>query len=146
MRKHGAKNKLKDTEREDSNYMGLAVPMLLAAVISIAIPLQQANAQLTFGNPPINLSNNPTNSFRPGVAVSGNNVYVVWHDGISGNYEVFFKKSTDGGATFSSPINLSNNRTESTSGQISVSGNNVYVIWQEGHLENIEILFKRMGT
>ena len=92
MRKHGAKNKLKDTEREDSNYMGLAVPMLLAAVISIAIPLQQANAQLTFGNPPINLSNNPTNSFRPGVAVSGNNVYVIWQEGHLENIEILFKR------------------------------------------------------
>ena len=48
--------------------------------------------------------------FPPQITASGNNVYVVWSDSTTGNADIFFKRSTDGGATFSSPsINLSNN-------------------------------------
>ncbi|MDQ3968281.1 MAG: hypothetical protein M3275_07805 [Thermoproteota archaeon] len=37
-----------------------------------------------------------------------NNIYVVWWTNKSGNWEVMFRASTDGGATFGDKINLSN--------------------------------------
>ena len=36
----------------------------------------------------INLSNNAASSLDPGVAASGNNVYVVWYDNTPGNFEI----------------------------------------------------------
>ena len=42
------------------------------------------------------------------IAVSGNNVYVAWWGNSSGNYEVMFKSSNNGGQTFGDKINLSN--------------------------------------
>ncbi len=44
----------------------------------------------------------------------GNNVYVVWWTNRSGNWEVMFRASTDGGQTFGPVINLGNNGSIST--------------------------------
>jgi predicted RNA-binding protein with PIN domain len=81
---------------------------------------------------PINLSNNTGLSEHPQIAAYGNNVYVVWADDTSiADREIFFTKSTDGGATFSKPINLSNNIGDSYNQEITVFENNVYVVWQD---------------
>jgi hypothetical protein len=59
-------------------------------------------------------------------------VYVVWWTNKTGNNEVMFRASIDGGATFAKKINLSNTTTaESEDAQIAASGKNVYVTWWE---------------
>jgi hypothetical protein len=67
------------------------------------------------------------------IATSGdNNVYIAWWSNKTGNDEVMFKASTDGGKTFSDKMNLSNStNSESRDAQIVASGNNVYVSWWE---------------
>jgi hypothetical protein len=89
---------------------------------------------------PINLSNNTGSSTQPQIAVSGNNVYVVWADNTPGNFDIFFATSIDNGQTFST-INLSNNTGDSFASQISVSGNNVYVTWADETPGNRDIFF-----
>ena len=61
-----------------------------------------------------------------------NNVYVVWNDDTFGNFDIFLAKSTDGGETFSTPENISNNEGFSEFPQFAVNGNNVYVLWIDG--------------
>ena len=63
----------------------------------------------------------------------GNNVYVVWWTNRSGNWEVMFRASADGGQTFGDKINLSNSPdTQSQTAEILAVGNNiVYVTWWE---------------
>jgi hypothetical protein len=63
----------------------------------------------------------------------GNNVYVVWWTNRSGNWEVMFRASNDGGQTFGDKINLSNSPdTESQTAEILAVGNNmVFVSWWE---------------
>ena len=88
---------------------------------------------------PVNLTNNARDSVYAQVASSGNNVFIVWQEnppsGFSSqrdgliNYEIFIKKSVDGGQTFGDEINLSNNPGFSEHPQIAASGNNVYVAW-----------------
>jgi hypothetical protein len=67
------------------------------------------------------------------VSQDGNNVYVVWWTNRSGNWEVMFRASTDGGATFGDKINLSNSTdTESTNAEIiAAAGDSVFVSWWE---------------
>ncbi len=84
----------------------------------------------TFGDV-INLSNNSGFSEHPQIAVNGSNVYVVWADNTSLNRDVYLISSTDGGETFGNVTNLSNNTADSYNQEISVSGNNVYVVWQD---------------
>src|SRR5215204_4605012 len=90
---------------------------------------------MKFGNN-TNLSNNSYDSVYGQVsATSEKDVYIVWQDSVPGNnkrnYDIFFTKSTDGGNTFGSPINLSNNTGDSHNQEIVVFGDNVYIVWQD---------------
>ena len=64
------------------------------------------------------------------MAISGDNLYVVWWGNGTGNFEVMFKASNDNGQTFGDKINLSNS-TNGTSVEagVAASGSNVYVIY-----------------
>jgi hypothetical protein len=90
-----------------------------------------------------NLSNNPPESLSPRVKASGNNVYVIWDDestlGVS--TDVFYKRSTNNGASFESIKNLSGNNNAG-GGKIVTSGKNVYVTWQSV-VGGGDIFFKR---
>ena len=96
----------------------------------------------TFGRT-VNLSNTAGFSGAPSIAVSGNNVYIVWYDETPGNSEIFYRRSTDDGATFGSTVNLSNNVGESAPSAIAVSGNNVYVVWRDNTPGNFDMLYRR---
>lgn len=77
----------------------------------------------TFGSS-ANLSNTNGGSTDPAIAVSGNNVYVVWHDNTPGNAEILLRKSINAGVTFGSTINVSQNAGFSELPTIAVSPNN----------------------
>jgi hypothetical protein len=66
---------------------------------------------------------------RAPIATSGdNNVYMAWWTNKTGNDEVMFKASTDGGKTFGDKMNLSNStNAQSQDAQIAAAGSNVYV-------------------
>ena len=80
------------------------------------------------------------------MAVFGNNVYIVWVSHSSGNDDVYFTKSSDGGVTFGNVINLSNDPGDSYKTHLAIAGNNVYVIWVDGTpgpYGSPDILFRR---
>ena len=80
----------------------------------------------------INLSNNSGFSEHPQIAVSKNGIFIVWADNTnSNNTEIMFTKSLDNGTTFGKIKNLSNNSKDSNNQEISVSDQNVYVVWQD---------------
>jgi glutaredoxin len=89
------------------------------------------------------LSNNSGSSELPQISSQGNNVYVVWQDNTSGNYDIYFKPSTTNGTKFKSLRNLSNNNGTSQVPQIVTQGTNVYVVWQDNTRGNYDIFFKR---
>ncbi|MGD9673667.1 MAG: sialidase family protein [Candidatus Nitrosocosmicus sp.] len=84
----------------------------------------------TFGDV-VNLSNNTGFSEHPQMAVNGDNIYIVWADNTKLNRDIYFISSNDGGQTFGDVVNLSNNTADSYNQEISVSGNNIYVVWQD---------------
>ena len=97
---------------------------------------------MTFPNIIKNLSNNAGNSFFPAIAVSGNNVHVVWEDNTPGNTDILYQKSINGGTTFPNIIkNISNNVGVSGEPAIVLSSNNVYVVWEDGTHGNLDILY-----
>jgi hypothetical protein len=87
-----------------------------------------------------NLSDNEGSSLFPQIAASGNNVYVVWADNTNptGSIDLFFRKSIDGGSTFGPTQNLLENAPGESVGQPQVvaSGNNVFVVWDNGNPED----------
>jgi len=79
----------------------------------------------------INLSDNVGNSQHPQIAVSGNNVYVVWEDYTTAKGQILLRTSNDRGNTFGSLINLSRDTESSQAPQIAVYNNHVYVVWHD---------------
>jgi len=92
------------------------------------------------------LTNNAGHSFYPAISVNGSNIYVVWEDNTPGNNEILFKKSIDGGTTWTTNKSLSNNATASFAPAIAVNSSNIYVVWTDDYTpENQEIYFKKSG-
>ncbi len=75
--------------------------------------------------------------------MDGSNIYVVWYDETPGNTEIYFKKSDDGGATWTTNKRLTNNAGDSMYPAIAVDGSNIYVVWQDYTPGNTEIYFKK---
>lgn len=66
------------------------------------------------------------------LAITGENVYTAWWTNETGNEEVMFRASTDGGASFGDRINLSNTTdADSTRVEIDSEADSVVVTWWE---------------
>jgi hypothetical protein len=113
----------------------IAVVLLVAALVatvgffSTTTSIQSAEAQRR-----VSFDSEIAEAKAPMAASEdGNNVYIVWWTNRSGNWEVMFRVSNDGGATFGDKMNLSNSPdTQSQTAEILAVGNNsVYVTWWE---------------
>jgi hypothetical protein len=91
---------------------------------------------------------NPRLSYSPAIAIdSSNNIHLVWHENVdeySTNYEVFYMKSTDGGATWTPARRLTWNSGLSEASAIATdTSDNIYIAWQDGPPANREIYYKK---
>lgn len=91
------------------------------------------------------LTNNTALSGSPSVSVSGLDVHVTWTDERAGssNFEIYYKRSTDGGTTWGADTRLTNNSAFSTSASSAASGSVVHVVWSDLRDGNNEIYYKR---
>jgi hypothetical protein len=87
---------------------------------------------------------NSGNSYFPAIAVDATNaVYVVWYDWTPGLPEIYFKKSSNGGATWTTK-RVTNNSGWSISPRIAVDSNyRIHVILQDNSPGNYELFYKR---
>jgi hypothetical protein len=66
------------------------------------------------------------------IAISGDNTYIACWTNKTGNDEVMFRASDDGGATFADKINLSSStNADSVNTEIAADFNNVVISWWE---------------
>src|SRR6266481_3419928 len=93
-----------------------------------------------------NVSRSSGFSSNPWLTVdAGANINVSWEDNTPGNRDIFFARSTDSGATFPAPVNLSADSGLSLAAQIAADKNgNINVAWQD-HTPGIsQIFFSRL--
>jgi PKD domain/BNR repeat-like domain len=93
---------------------------------------------------PKNLSNDRPDSASPQIAVdAGGNISVVWeNDNIT--FGIFFSHSTDGGVTFSAPVNLATNPTGSYAPQIALGADgSINLVWEDDFNFQSDISFSR---
>ena len=88
---------------------------------------------------------NSGESYSPAItADSSNNIYIIWYDDTMGNYEIFFKSSTNSGAAWSTPTRLTWNLGSSRTPSIAADpGNNTHVVWSDNSMGSYEIFYKR---
>ena len=89
------------------------------------------------------LTSNDSSTSRPSVAASGSDVHVVFYDYRNGNWEIYHKRSLDGGANWGTDMRLTNNSALSVLPTVAVSGSNVYLVWSDQRDGNYEIYYKR---
>jgi hypothetical protein len=90
------------------------------------------------------LTYNSDDSYYPTIALDTNNhIHVVWHDNTPVNAEIFYKKSTNGGASWTTK-RLTYNSDESHSPSIAADSNNhIHVVWIDYTPGNAEIFYKK---
>lgn len=91
----------------------------------------------------VNVSHNSGDSYYPAIATdNSNNLHVVWEDLTPGNYEILYSISEDGGLTWSTSVNISNNEDSSVFPDIATDSNNgLHVVWSDWTPGNLEIYY-----
>lgn len=88
----------------------------------------------------------PAPSNNPVVFVSYPIVHLAWHDERDGNKEIYYKRSTDGGLTWSADTRLTNAAGISGRPAISVSGQALHLAWYDERDGNAELYYKQDPT
>ena len=97
---------------------------------------------INFG-PDQRLTNASGNSWYPSISTNDAFIHICWQDARDGNTEVYYKLSTDGGATWSNDLRLTNDPGASNIPSINISGSALHVVWQDNRDGNTEIYYKR---
>jgi len=122
--------------------------ILILTLIFVSTNLDFVYAQW---QPDVRLTNDSYDSYTSyggskSIAVSGDTVHVVWHDfRFGGYYEIYYKRSTDGGMSWSDDTRLSDNPHNSQFASVYASGPVVFVVWYDHRDGNDEIYYKRSG-
>lgn len=107
--------------------------------------MRSTDGGLTF-NTEIRLSSNAGASNWPCISASGEFVHVVWLDTRDGNYEIYYKRSSDNGISWSADTRLTNSAPNSWYPSVASFGGIVHVAWWDQiniPVGNNEIYYKR---
>src|SRR5262245_33277324 len=88
--------------------------------------------------PDLRLSPHPARQEHPSIALSGDNIYIVWHDTRDGGLNIYIKRSTDGGANWEPDVRLSSSGSAAHA-SIAASGSSVSVVWGDSRDGQAEI-------
>lgn len=92
--------------------------------------------------PEVRLSPRGARAGHPSVAVSGKAVYIAYQEARGGKFEVRFRRSSDGGATWdaSRPLSASGAAAHPS---LAASGDRFYAVWGDARSGNAEIYLRR---
>jgi hypothetical protein len=102
---------------------------------------RSTDSGVTWG-PDYRLTSTPDSSGYPSVAVSGSTIHVAWQDHRDGNNEIYYKHSTDGGATWTPDTRLTFDSAFSSLPSVAVAAETVHVVWRDDRSGNPEIYYK----
>ena len=77
----------------------------------------------------------------PSVALSGQSVHIAWYDDRFGEGEICYKRSTDGGATWSEDIRVTDDPAASWNPNLAVSGSVIHLVWQDARSGRWDIYY-----
>jgi len=128
---------------------GLRVPPLQVVkrtaqlLLILMVAVMAARAQTVFSAPQ-NISNSGDNTGSQQIAIDADgNINTVWIDNGTGYYAVLFSRSSDGGASFSTPLNVSNHTGSGAAApQIGLDPKgNIYIVWSDNSSGNYASFF-----
>lgn len=91
----------------------------------------------------IQLTNLPSSKSLPSVITAASIVHIIWQDNRDGNFEIYYKRSTNNGVSWDADVRLTNNTAVSQDAIITAEGFAVNVIWRDTRSGTYEIYYKR---
>ena len=96
--------------------------------------------------PDTRLTNGPADSWCPAITVWNSQISIVWHDNRDGNYEIYYRHSSDWGTTWGEAIRLINDAATSWYPSIAVWSSQIHVIWQDFRDNNDGEIYYKHST
>jgi hypothetical protein len=107
-------------------------------------------AQCAFGQwePDVRLTYSPDTSqtfygMGHSIAASKDTVHVTWRDKRDGNWEIYYKRSIDGGLSWEPDVRMTDDPARSANQSIAVSGATVHLVWCDDKFGNREIFYRQ---
>jgi hypothetical protein len=91
---------------------------------------RSTDAGQSFGSA-VNLSNSPGSSEAPAIFALGPHVWVLWTEDVGLHHQVYLRYSSNGGATFAAPVNVSSSAGDAAQPAMAVAGPNVSVVYSD---------------
>ena len=128
--------------KDDRNWSEMRRLGLVILVLGLWFSTQTAQAEWTTAK---RITWTSGYSLAPAIAIDpGHTLHVVWYDNTPGNYEIYYKKSTNGGSTWSAAQRLISNSGESSSPAIAIGmDNSINVVWEDSTPGNYEVYYRR---
>ena len=82
----------------------------------------------------------------PSIAASGSKVHVVWYHDRTGNYELFYRRSMDGGGSWDAEECLYNDNIWSWLASVAVLGNTVHIAWSDARTGSLQAVYHMRST
>ena len=97
-------------------------------------------------SPAKRLTWNPGNSEKPLLSIDSSGlIYLFWQDSSPGNFEIFFKKSADGGITWTPSQRLTWNSGDSKNPSLGIDSNgHLHLFYNDSSSGNQEIYCKKV--
>ena len=90
----------------------------------------------------VRLTNDSADSNHPDIAIdSNNNIHVVYEDHRTGSWEIWYKRSEDGGKSWSVDRNLFDFPGTDATASITIYKNEIHVVWRHGSVEESETYY-----
>ena len=88
------------------------------------------------------LTNNASNSEYPSLSVEFQSLHLTWNDDRNGQDEVYYKRSMNGGLSWTSDIRLTDNIGDSFKPSVATSDTLIHVLWEDLRNGKSEIFYK----
>jgi len=129
-----------DSIQKKEGGMNRTVGFVLAAV-GLFLSRQAAQADWTPARGSPGILEGPGSQTLP--LDTSDNLHLVWLDGTPGNDEIYYRKSTDGGATWTPAKRLTWTSSGSGSPELAVDpSDNLHIVWQDSTPGNAEIYYE----
>lgn len=90
----------------------------------------------------VRLTNDGAISEYPSMALEFQTLHLVWNDSRNGNHEIYYKRSINGGLSWTADTRITNSTGDSYKPSVAVSDTLVHVLWEDLRNSTSEIFYK----